>query len=423
MSPRKPTRRAAVPPAHRGFTLIEITVVLVIMALLLAGGLALTTSLIDAQRVRTTKQNLDAVRDAIQAFVARNGRLPCPAVETLAPTDANYGLEANPGGSPPCTSTTDLGSGSPTPGARGVVPWKSLGMQAEVALDGWSNQVTYAVTRAAARNTTTSANVMGIRGVLTVHSAVPVALGLPATGNQLNACSTTAGDNTCNAAAVAVLISHGRNVQGAFNPSGARAPVPGSNLEVENTDTSTAFVLTDPVTGSANSFDDIVVALSPTDVLGKLYQQGVIPSEQALIQARFREVVQMLAADAVRNRIGSTPGDREYPFASPSGTVAYSYASYASYFNSNCQLGNPPSTVGTLPTNMQVIRDPWGNSFRFTVAEAYDGVNPGLDATQACPTPVVVVSLGADGALGTADDVRYFVPLGDFQAVFSSTGW
>jgi len=72
---------------------------------------------------------------ALWAYAARNYALPCPADGTISdPTNGNYGV-AQSAGAGVCTIT----------GTNGVLPWKTLGIDKSVALDGWGNLIGYAV--------------------------------------------------------------------------------------------------------------------------------------------------------------------------------------------------------------------------------------------------------------------------------------
>ena len=62
-----------------GFSLVEIAVVLVIIAILATAiGIPLATQL-DQQRTVDTQRQLEIIKEAIYGFAMANGRLPCPA--------------------------------------------------------------------------------------------------------------------------------------------------------------------------------------------------------------------------------------------------------------------------------------------------------------------------------------------------------
>lgn len=394
-----------------GFTLIEIAIVLFIVALVGIGATSAAIGFIKAKREKITTQNGEAIKVALQNFVARNGRLPCPANPINVPTDATFGIEAPTAGT--CTGATAIGTGSPSLGVLGTVPWKSIGLSSENAADGWYNQFDYAVTRFATQ--TNFAIVGGMRGVLTLHTDTPVANGLPATGNQLNACSTTAGDNSCNLLSSAVVISHGANGFGARDWNGLSLDAPTSALELENTNTNMAFVRAERSEVLATMFDDVILALTPADVLAPLLAQGFIKYEVVVLAEKFGELTASLAAYAVENRTGA-PGTWSYPLSGVSGAFAYSLD--ATKFDGNCD-SDPPTSVGN-PTavDMLLIKDPWGNSFR------YQRATNTVTAPESCPSYAVFVSAGPDGSFGTTgDNSVYYATRGEMNSIIALSGW
>ena len=120
--------------APKGFTLIEILVVLVIVAILLTMAMVLTRGLSAAQKRSLTTARLGAVDAALVQFVMQQRRLPCPADGTIATGMPNAGVEAWAAGA--CTTATQV---------NGVVPWVSLGLPEAESADGWDRRLTYRV--------------------------------------------------------------------------------------------------------------------------------------------------------------------------------------------------------------------------------------------------------------------------------------
>ncbi|MBS3934952.1 MAG: prepilin-type N-terminal cleavage/methylation domain-containing protein, partial [Sulfuritalea sp.] len=96
----------AIPPAPtcvRGFTLTEMAVALLIVALLIGGMLLPLSAQRDIHAQQETRRTLAEVRDALVGFAVVHGRLPRPAVS------ATDGSERGP-----CANDADC---------HGFIPW------------------------------------------------------------------------------------------------------------------------------------------------------------------------------------------------------------------------------------------------------------------------------------------------------------
>jgi prepilin-type N-terminal cleavage/methylation domain-containing protein len=128
-------------PLHRsrGFTLIEIVVVMLIIAVLIAMAAALTRGVAAAQKRSLTATRMAGVDTAIILFVQQQRRLPCPADGTKASSANGAGLEEGGGGGA-CSNNQQ----------HGVVPWRTLGITETESTDGWDRRITYRVVPALA---------------------------------------------------------------------------------------------------------------------------------------------------------------------------------------------------------------------------------------------------------------------------------
>lgn len=98
---------------QHGFTLVELSIVLIIVSLL-AGGMLMS---LGAQReisaANEAHKRLAEIRETLFGYVVINGRLPCPmSLTVVAPTDSDYGVAATT-----CPA-----------GTEGILPWKTLGV-------------------------------------------------------------------------------------------------------------------------------------------------------------------------------------------------------------------------------------------------------------------------------------------------------
>lgn len=133
---------------QKGFSLIEMSVVLTIISVVIAGVLPGLTSLNKSRELEITNQRMKAIEDALLAFRLVNERLPCPASVTINEGTANFGVEgANPGtctGGAPSANWTTAGADG---GRGGAVPVRTLNLPDEFAYDGWGRKFTYNVDR------------------------------------------------------------------------------------------------------------------------------------------------------------------------------------------------------------------------------------------------------------------------------------
>ena len=117
---------------RRGFTLIELMVVLSIVALLLTIALPRYLSSVDRAREATLKQSLAVVRDAIDKFHADQGRYPndlgelerqrylrAVPVDPMTDSAATWTIVPPPPGRGVAGNVYDLRSGSPAKAADG----------------------------------------------------------------------------------------------------------------------------------------------------------------------------------------------------------------------------------------------------------------------------------------------------------------
>jgi hypothetical protein len=95
-----------------GFSLIQMAMLVAVFGIILASILPGGELASEAGKQAITKQHMEAIEKAMQAFMATKLRRPCPADGTLATTVANFGIEAAyPGiciGSSPAANFSDL---------------------------------------------------------------------------------------------------------------------------------------------------------------------------------------------------------------------------------------------------------------------------------------------------------------------------
>ncbi len=243
---------------HRGFTLVELTIVLIIVGLLVGGMTVALSSLQDSANIKETQRRIALAHEALLGFAASNGRLPCPAA---AP---------NAGGS----ESPSTGTGACTAALDGFLPGTTLGLSPSdeqgYFLDAWGNRIRYMVFNGAIldiyavshTNVFTTAGKMkqlGLETLATNPSPNPRKLLYvcdPTTGSIAAADCGTARTLTDNA--VAIIYSMGKN-----------GGVAASGDEAANTNGDIVFV-----NMASQSFDDIVTWLSPNVLYNRMIAAG-----------------------------------------------------------------------------------------------------------------------------------------------------
>jgi prepilin-type N-terminal cleavage/methylation domain-containing protein len=123
----------------RGFTLIEMAMVMVVMGLIMLTVFPALSAMRTSSQRALTQNNLNLLMQATAAYVQANGCLPCPTPATT--TGPGFGhvrgdSAANPS---PCTAT------GKTCAAEGIPPFLSLGIPASAAHDGYNHWISMRV--------------------------------------------------------------------------------------------------------------------------------------------------------------------------------------------------------------------------------------------------------------------------------------
>ncbi|MFO0389840.1 MAG: prepilin-type N-terminal cleavage/methylation domain-containing protein [Alphaproteobacteria bacterium] len=205
--------------ARSGFTMLELSVVIVIIALITGMGTVATLGLVESAKSAATEKKLDEIEKALQVFRLKNNRLPCPASLTLAPSNVNYGLEGQPLGG--CTTGTPAATqyGLNEYAVRGAVPVRSLGLPDSFMYDGWGRRFLYA--------TDINATYADVFTVIRPREYCEIAI----LDNAENAIS---GDENYAGGAIYALVSHGPNGSGGYLESGTRMLAGSDSHEQKN---------------------------------------------------------------------------------------------------------------------------------------------------------------------------------------------
>ncbi len=259
----------------RGFTLIEMAVVLVVVSLVLGSLLVPLAGQVEQRKIESTEQALEQARDALLAFAATRGRLPCPAGTT--------------GGREVFTTSAAVGDCA---SFWGFLPAATLGLSpldAEgYARDGWGGEVRDASNfdQNRIRYAVRSANVGGQNFAFTkiggIRAAGMAAISAFADTNELlfvcNAGGGGGGGSSCGSAfkltgeAVAVIWAAGPNAAtGGVSVDEAENPNPNGGSADR------VFVSRPRGAGAGPEFDDLMVWITPPILFQRMIAAGQLP--------------------------------------------------------------------------------------------------------------------------------------------------
>ncbi len=218
-----------------GFTLIELTIVIVVMGVLVSGALAYLTSFELKSQNTSIKQRLDTLKIAIETHIDQFGSLPCPSSLTALPGTQAFSTPTNcedqtvaigqcaidgayciQGGR--IKETEDTAIKKPMRVRVGAIPARAINVPYDLTYDSWKNRIVYAVTEELAAKP--GAYYQGEGGIGIIDES----------GNSFITPEKTA---------AYVILSHGIDASGGITLTGGKEsrPCPGINtLDGENCD-------------------------------------------------------------------------------------------------------------------------------------------------------------------------------------------
>lgn len=136
--------------AHRfaGFTILELSVVLVIVAVITGMGMVATLGALESAKRVSTNNKLDAIEKALMAYRLANDTLPCPAPLAITASSASYGVAAlSPGECNTSGTIATMATNATTDSSafQGAVPVKTLNLPVDFMYDGWGRHILYTV--------------------------------------------------------------------------------------------------------------------------------------------------------------------------------------------------------------------------------------------------------------------------------------
>lgn len=228
------TTTAVVPAptfVQHGFTLTEMAVVLVIVALLIGGMILPMSAQQDLRYASETQKTLTDVTEALYGYAASHSAsdgkpyLPCPASDTL-------GKEA-------------VRSSNACPAEEGYLPWADLGVG---RMDAWGNTLRYRVTASFSNNAT--------------------GFTLTSTGD-LRICETSACTSVLASTAPVVVLSLGKN--------GSSTPTDADELKNHTINLADKDFVHRTQGGTTSGYDDLVIWLPASILANRMVSAGRLP--------------------------------------------------------------------------------------------------------------------------------------------------
>lgn len=240
---------------QHGFSLVELTIVLVVVALL-SGGLMLGLS---GQREQSHNKEaqlqLELIRESLIGFAMTNGRLPCPADPQLS-TENGGGREAF------ICLPADCSGDRTCALEHGVIPWQTLGLK---ETDPWGSRFTYFAGREFSNPLLKSEADAGQRTRFTLDTTGRANI---YDGNA----NPNPNGNSVASDLPAVVISHGNLNAGGVLPNGSVIPGAIGN-QAKNADGNLIFIAQTP----SADFDDQLIWIIPTVLKSRMVAVGKLP--------------------------------------------------------------------------------------------------------------------------------------------------
>lgn len=260
---------------QRGFTLLEMAIVIFIVGMLTAGLIGPVQVQLEARDRRKTLDVMAQASEALYGFAITHRRLPCPDTDGDGMADPQF----------------TLGTGGDCDNETGFLPWAELGVDGG---DAWGNHLTYHVRERQftypAQNTTcdgTSTDEFDLcsQGNITIATRGDDAGTVGVSESKFKFPAATP-DNVA-----AVIVSHGRNGYGATGLDNVpRGAVPADNGdEAENADGDEDFIAraySQAQGGCADDesegtplceFDDLVLPISRSTLVSRMVSSGQLP--------------------------------------------------------------------------------------------------------------------------------------------------
>lgn len=271
----------------KAYSLIELSIVILIIAILITGALSVSIGSINNAKTKTTNDRIREVYKAIGNFLITNKRLPCPAsLKKIKTVDTDYGAEVGAGSA--CAGVGVYQSLSSGNLVYGMVPSRALGLSNDMAEDAFESKLAYIVDKNFTNTVETVPNFSNKTFATATYGGIITIDEKPSGITQV---VTTD--------AIIAVISYGANKAGAFNSNAATQNTrSGDADEMDNDPSATFDDAPTPKTADFNStlisssgnsdvFDDIVFFKRRNDFVEDFKVMFLIPCNGATTTTNF----------------------------------------------------------------------------------------------------------------------------------------
>ena len=374
-----------------GFSLVELSVVIIIMGMMMGAGLKYLSAQSENAIYSSTLKKQETIKLALISYFRAHKSLPCPDTKpsggntgAFSTTNIPDGMENRNSATASPPDVTQICDGN-----FGIVPFQTLGLSRDVALDGWENYMSYRVYYPASGTVndwvrTTSFNA-GNSGAVTVNDRYP-------------ANSATTSNKTT--AAVVAIISHGKNGLGAYTIKGTRNVLPSPNTLDEYLNTvGTGNIFSRELSEDTSNtnygvFDDLVVYLTSSDMLDPLFMQGSLIAPEAELATELNQIKNKIIGYVLTDNNCSTP------------------------WTTSSLL-----TLASLGVTGGLLKDPWGSDYVYAedlsqIQRDGDALNNLSNAVnEATHVAFSLTSYGPDKASGSSDNTSITMTPNDLAAI------
>lgn len=214
----------------QGFTLIEMSIVLIIIGFLIGGMFVPLSMQMNQQKIKDTQKTLQTIKEALMGYAIINNNLPCPALDE----------NGNESTANPCSTYNE---------SDGYLPWADLGTD---KFDAWGHPFRYRVDKTF---TTNIPNPPNTNELIIQDNSSP-------TPNSLSSANV-----------IAIIYSCGKN--GIPDGTNAISGYTGANCSPTSSPTANNTYTQDFYV--ENQFDDILVWLPKTILINQLTSAGNWP--------------------------------------------------------------------------------------------------------------------------------------------------